>query len=224
MSKYSPIKTLEFLSQDEAIAIAKSFNYGILKKETIGVSIVKLGDYLEPTRDTVDDIYFSSKTDDAFFNYTIEKHEKKYVLHVYKTKKHEMISAAISGNLISFKENFDHRDKMIQFSLSSAIENDNWDIVEYLIDNYDFKDKPIWLAIRYDKLNIVKRLLSKGMILPNDWLAYCMYSNSLNVIKELLEIKKVHQRYTSDELKTNWFFREVKKDSLIAKYVKEILL
>ena len=190
MSKYNPIKSLSFLSQKEAIATAHALNLGALKEEKIGVAVLQLNNNGELIRDNSDDIYFSSKTEDAFYNYTIEKHEISYMLQVYKTNKHGMISAAIDGDLKSFKENFDNRDKMIQFSLSTAIENNNWNVVEYLIDNYDFKDKPLWHAIRYNKVYIIKQLQSKGRVLPSDWLAYSIYSNSVDVIKELLEVKK----------------------------------
>jgi hypothetical protein len=223
MSNYNPIKSLSFLSQSEAIAAAHVLNLGALKEEKIGVSVFELNDNGELIRDNSDDIYYSSKTENAFYHYTIEKHEITFELKVYKTNKHGMISAAIDGDLDTFLQNFDHRDKMIQFSLSTAIENDNWQIVKYLIDNYDFKNKPLWLAIRYDKVDIVKRLLSKGISLPFDWLAYCMYSNSINVVKELLEVQKAHLEYPIDEIKTNWYSREIRKSSDIVNYVKSIL-
>jgi hypothetical protein len=223
MSKYNHIKSLSFLSQKEAIAAALALNLGPLKEEKIGVLIYQLNDNGELIRDYSDDIYFSSKTEDAFYDYTIEKHEIYYVLKVYKTNKHGMISAAIDGDLESFKVNFDNRDKMIQFSLSTAIENNNWNIVEYLIENYDFKEKPLWHAIRYNKVDIIKKLLSKGRILPFDWLAYCMYSNSFDVMKELLEIQRAHLEYHIDEIKTKWYSREIRKNTDIAKYVKNIL-
>lgn len=224
MSSYNPIKTLSFLTQDEALNEVKYFNNGVLKKEENGVTVIEIGDNLEPVRDMAEDIYFSSETDDAFYNYTIEKHEITFVLKVYRTIKHGMISAAISGNLTSFKENFDDREKMIEFSLSTAVANDNWNIIEYLIDNYKCKNNPLWLAIRYDKLDIVKHLLSRGMILPTDWLAYCMYSNSLNVIKELLEIQKIHLKFTKEELKTQWFLKELRKETPIVQFVKDVFL
>jgi hypothetical protein len=223
MSKYNPIKSLSFLSQEEAIAAAHALNLGTLKEEKIGVAVLQLNNNGELIRDNSYDIYFSSKTVDAFYDYTIEKHEISYMLKVYKTNKHGMISAAIDGDLKSFKENFDNRDKMIQFSLSTAIENNNWNIVEYLIDIYDFKDKPLWHAIRYNKVYIVKQLQSKGRVLPFDWLAYSIYSNSVDVIKELLEVQRIHLEYDVDEIKTNWYFREVRKNTDTAKYVKEFL-
>jgi hypothetical protein len=223
MANYNPIKSLSFLTQREAIDAARAMNLGPLKEEKIGTSVFELNENGELVRDSSADIYFSSKTEYAFYDYTIEKHEISYVLKVYKTNKHGMISAAIDGDLESFLKNFDDRDKMIQFSLSTAIENDNWQIVEYLVDNYEFKDKPICHAIRYDKLEIVKQLLSKGASLPNDWLAYCMYNNSFNVAKELLEVQKAHLKYPIDEIKTNWYLREARKGSDIANYVDNVL-
>jgi hypothetical protein len=222
MSSYNPIKILVFLTQDEAINEVNSFNYGMIKKEENGVSVIEISDNPEPVRDTKEDIYFSSQTDDAFYSYTIEKHEITFVLKVYRTIKHGMISAAITGNLTSFRENFDDREKMIEFSLSTAVINGNWNIVEYLIDNYRCKNNPLWLAIRYDKLDIVKRLLLRGMILPTDWLAYSMYSNSLNVIKELLEIQKVHLKLSTEELTTKWFIKELRKETPIVQFVKNV--
>jgi len=224
MSIYNPIKNIVFLTQEEAVAAAHSLHFGDLKNDLIGVSSVEISDTPEASRDTEEDIYFSSETDDAFYSYTIEKHEITFILKVYRTKKHGMISAAKRGDFDAFIKNFDKRIKMIEFSLSTAIIHDNWEIVEYLIDNYELKNKAIWLAIRYDRLEIVQHLLLRGVNLTSNWLAYCMYSNSFNVVKELLGIQKFHLKYSSDELKTSWFFREVRKDTPVAKYVKEILL
>ena len=50
-----------------------------------------------------------------------------------------------------------------------------------------------------------------------------MYSNSINVAKELLEVQKAHLGIPLDEIKTNWYFREIRKKSDIANYVKSVL-
>jgi len=94
MSIYNPIKNIVFLTQEEAVAAAHSLNFGDLKNDMIGVSSVEISDTLEASRDTEEDIYFSSETDDAFYSYTIEKHEISFILKVYRTIKHGMISAA----------------------------------------------------------------------------------------------------------------------------------
>lgn len=221
MGSYNPFKSLTFLSQQEAIEAAKSQNFGVLKRDKIGTTVFELNNDDEPIRDTKDDMYFSSETSDWFYNYTIEKHETLYILQIYRTYKHRMISAAIDGNLDLFIEYFDDREKMIEFSLSTSIIHNNLNIVEYLINKYDFIVKAIWLSIRYDKIEILKYLQSKEFKLPNDWLAYAMYSNSINVLKELLDNQKLHLRFSKDELKTRWYIKEINKDNISAKFVRE---
>jgi hypothetical protein len=221
MSRYSPIITLSYKTQDEAIEGMYSLNYENISKTNSGIQVITIGENNEIDRDKTEDIFFEAKTVEANYNFTIEKHSDAFVLQVYRTYKHKMITGSIVGDLELFIENFDNRRNMIEFSLSNAIIYDHWNIVKYLIENYEFKEKPIWLCIRYDRVKILNNLLSKGGEIPNDWLAYCLYSNSTGVTRELVDVHKLHHQHAIDEIKTSWLIKELRKDTELVKYVKK---
>lgn len=212
------IFTRDFPSLNEAILQMNSFDYGVMRKSKFGEVSITISD--EPSRDDKNDLHFESQNQDGFYYYTIENHTKFHRLCVYKTNKHRMITAAEAGDIEMFIESFSNTDKMKEFSLSTAIVNKNWNIVEYLTDNYDLKKRPVWDAIRYNNVEIVSKLLDKGHKLPKDWLAYCIYSDSFDVARELLTKRKAHLIFPTEEIKTSWFHREIIKKSRTAEFVR----
>ncbi len=212
----------DFKSVDQAIDKMKVFNYGKIEKCEIGMSSYTISN--EKPREYKNDLYYFSENENGIYDYTIENHINFFRLKIYKTYKHKMISAAKSGNLEMFIKNFLNTEKMKGFSLSEAIINGHWNIVKYLIDNYDFKNKPISQAIRYDQVEIVNNLLNIRSILPKDWLAYCIYYDSIEVAKELLLKRKAHLNFSTDELKTNWFKREIYNRTKTAEFVRSFFV
>lgn len=208
----------DFISVDEAIEKMKSFDYGVIEKSKYGGGYFIVGE--KNPRNQEADLYFDSENEDGFYYYTIENHVTFFRLIIKRTYKHKMITASMTGNLEMLIENFWNTDKMKEFSLNTAIINGKWNIVKYLVDNYDFKKTPLWDAIRYNKVEIVKNLIDSGYKLPKDWLAYCMYSDSLDVAKELILNRKAHLDFPIDELKTVWFQREIYKQSKTSEFVK----
>lgn len=134
-----------------------------------------------------------------------------------------MISAAKSGNLTEFVEFFTNTDKMKDFSMSTAITHGHWNIVEYLLNNHVVNKAPVWEAIRYDKTEILAKLMASGLPLPEDWLAYCMYSNSILVTEFLIVKEKKHLDFPSSVIQTNWFSKEILKDTKTSRLVQEAL-
>lgn len=215
------ILTQDFNSLDKAIELMNSFDYGVIKKSQLGE--IEFTNGGEEYRDQKNDLHFESQNEDAFYYYTIEIHLKFYRLLIKKTNRHKMVTAAETGNIDMFIENFSDTDKMKGFALSTAIINEQWGIVKHLIDNYDLKNKPLWDAIRYNKTGIVVKLLDHGHQLPKDWLAYCLYNDSIDVINELLIKRKSHLTFTSNELKTSWFKNEITKQSKSVELVRKII-
>lgn len=216
----------EFKTLDEAIKKMKELKLGEIKelklsksKQVVWVNVEEIIEKPKP----LDILKFRSETGKAIYNYTIKNYGDHVILRIYETRKHKMITAAIRGDLKLLKENFQNTDKMKGFALSTAIIHNRWNIVEYLTDNYDLKNKAMWNAIRYNKVGIMKKLLDKGYKLPADWLAYCMYSNSYNVMKELIIERKVHLSFKDSDLKTRWFYREIKEKSPTVELVKKTL-
>jgi hypothetical protein len=194
-----------------------SFNYGKIKETKSGIN-----ELIIPVESEAN-IYkchnFESETEKGWYYYSIVEHPTFYRLKVYRTYRHKMILASQNGNVEMLIDNFTDTDKMKEFALSEAIIHDNWNIVDYLISNYIIKKNPIWDAIRYNKTEILKRLLARGIELPKDWLAYCAYNNSLDATKELLIKQKKHLKYKFDELNTSWLKRELYKDTETAKLI-----
>lgn len=212
--------TQEFTSLDEAIKRMNAFKYGVINKSKFGGCSFTIG---EEPRDDTNDLYFESETKHGFYYYTIQDHNEFFRLEIHQTRKHKMITAAIKGDIQMFVENFANTDKMKGFALSTAISSGHWNIVKYLTENHDLKNRPVWEAIRYNKVEIAIHLLDNGHKLPKDWLAYCMYSDSIDVARELLLRRKAHLKFSTNELKTNWFQREINKQSRTAEFVKKHL-
>lgn len=209
----------DFKSLDEARIKIESFNLGLVRESESGIQTLQMLD--QDAVVVTDNIYFTSETNHAYYQYTIEKHVGYCKLRIFETGKNKMINAAKTGNLIEFKKSFTDTDKMKEFSLSTAITNGHWNIVEYLLHNYKVSKDPVWEAIRWNKVEILKNLLADGFKLPDDWLAYCIYSDSLDVAKELVLHNKKHLNYPEKEIRTKWFDKEILKDTETARLVKQ---
>lgn len=217
----SEIFSEEFKSYEEARSKIDSFNFGQITESEFGNQTLEIldQDFVVITENT----YFKSETTEAYYQYTIEKHVGYCKLRVFETYKHRMISAAKSGNLTEFVEFFTNTDKMKEFSMSTAITHGHWNIVEYLLKNHAVNKDPVWEAIRYDKTEILAKLMARGLPLPEDWLAYCMYSNSILVTEFLIVKEKKHLDFPSSVIQTNWFSKEILKDTKTSRLVQEAL-
>jgi len=207
----------EFESLEIALQKIAMLNYGTLNEAIKGN--ISLDAMLDPT---VRMFYYKSETDDAYYKFTIEG-RKNYKLSVYVTYKHKMVLAAQSGDLELFVRYFKEDDNLKYLSIDFAISNNRWNIVEYLIENSTLVKDPIWLSIKWNNLDILNKLLNLGHNLPDEWLAYCVYNNSLEITQELLLIKKKHLEYSQEDLNSNWLKKELLKDTLTSKLVKKVL-
>jgi hypothetical protein len=190
-----------------------SFEYGEVEAVTFGH--ITLGD--TPTENT----FFRSETPRYYYQYTIAKHIDFYRLKVYRTFKNKMITGAITGNLEMFSENFADNEKMREFSLRTAIEHGQWNIVEYLIKNYNLKEDPLNYAIRWKQLGIVKNLLTMDCPLSKDWLAFCIHHDSHAVAKELFVTRKLDFNPREAE---HFFITRLRRNSDTARLVKACLV
>jgi hypothetical protein len=129
---------------------------------------------------------------------------------------------AITGNLDMFIEYFVDTKKMVDFSLSEAIIHGNLNIIKYTMNRLNIHANP-WIAIRYNQVEILNNLLDIDSKLPKDWLAYCMYNDSIDVAKELLLIRKYHLNFKKSELETSWYKREINKNKETSKFVKNLM-
>ncbi|WP_298511085.1 hypothetical protein [uncultured Kordia sp.] len=208
----------EFETKNKALEKMYSFEFGEIEKSPTNANSISYsdGEFIEIETD----LYFS-ENENSLFSYKIENKENSFRLIVSRKKKNKMISGAIKGDLNMLKDNFVDSKKMIGFALEEATINENWNIIKYLINEPKIGENPIWKAIRYNKVEITINLLNYGFELPNDWLAYCMNKDSIDVTKELLVKKKVHLKYPISELKTRWFNQEIHKDRNTSNFVRD---
>lgn len=215
----------DFFTQNEAIKKMTSFDYGIKKSSKFNWRELSItlseGEDEEELSNVAFDLCFESENENGFYFYRIENHNDFFKFIIEQTGKHKMITGAVEGDLELFINNFSNTDKMKEFALEKAVENGNWNIVEYVIDNYIKNQNPLWLAIKYNNVDILCKLRRKGMGLPKEWLAYCMYNDSIDVTKQLLLVEKVHLKLQESELQTNWFHREVQKDKKTSKFIRD---
>lgn len=209
------IFSYDFPTFEKAFQKLNSFGFGELKEIASSNFILLSETSLLP----IENKYFFSETINSCYRYSIEIYSENYILKVFKTHKHGMITGAITGNLEMFKKYFTDTEKMREFSLSMAIHYNQWNITEYLLDNYILKLNPMWNAISGNKVEIIIKLLDRKFELPNDWLTYCIYSDSLKSTKILLESSNF--KYEPTDLK--WFTKELKKDTETANYVRNII-
>ena len=216
-----------FSTQNEAIKKMASYDYGVKKSSKFNLRKFTINSNKEKEEEKLNnvdfDLCFESEDNDGFYFYRIENHNSYFKLVITQTVKHKMITGAIEGDLEIMIDNFVNTDKMIRFALEKAIENGNWNIVEYIIDEYDIKENPLCSVIKYDKAELLWKLFDKGYKLPNDWLTYCMYNDSITVTRKLLNGEKVHFKSPISEIKTNWFNREVQKDKETSNFVRKFL-
>jgi hypothetical protein len=216
------IHQYDFTTLPEAKDRLYSFNYGKIKETQSGINELIIP--IESEANNYKCFNFESETEKAWYYYSIVEHPSFYSLKVYRTYRHKMILASQIGNLEMIVNNFTDTDKMKEFALSEAIIHDNWNIVDYLISNYNIKKNPIWDAIRYNKVEILKHLIARGIELPKEWLAYCAYNNSLNATEELLINQQKHLEYKLDVLHTPWLKRELYKHTDTSDLIKRTLI
>lgn len=205
-----------FQNFDEAIAKMYSLNNGIIIKTESGNWRLSLQtDFIN--------FFYKSETTNAFYSYTIEKHSDHCLLWIVSTFKNRMVTAAQTGNLKLYVDNFIDTQKMRDFTLREAMANGHWNIIEFLIDHGQIEENPVWNAIRFNQVEIMCKLLDKGFSIPPDWLAYCIYSDSFEVAQELLVNRKKHLEFNALDLKTSFYLKEIKKETTTAIFVRDIM-
>ena len=212
----------DFKTKAEAIKHMESLDLGKINKSKFNWSGLTFTIGEENPRDTSFDLCFQSEDGQGFYYYTIENHGSFYRFTMRKTNKNKMITGAITGNLDMFIEFFVDTKKMVDFSLSEAIIHGNWNIIKYTMNRLNIHANP-WIAIRYNQVEILNNLLDIDSKLPKDWLAYCMYNDSIDVAKELLLIRKYHLNFKKSELETSWYKREINKNKETSKLVKTLM-
>ena len=210
----------EFKSKNKAHEKMYSFNYGEINKSLVNFNGIVL-DSDGNIRNDESDLCYTSEDENGIYYYIIENRNNLFTLEIICTKKNKMITGAIKGDLDMLKDNFINSEKMIGFAMSKAIINENWNIVKYLKDNYELNTNPLWDAIRYSKVEIVNKLIDNGFELEENWLAYCMSNDSIDVAKELLLKRKVYSKQSLPELRTIWFNKEVQKDKETSNFVRD---
>lgn len=205
----------KFETEVEAIDQMESFGYGRIRK-------VNFGNFdLDEIHDPKQNIYFRSVVSDFIYQYTIENHRHFFMLRVYRTHRHMMITGAKTGDLNMLKVHFEDTEKMREFSLTSAIENGHWNIVDYLVNNYSLETNPVNYAIRWKQLQIVENLININNTLPKNWLSYGVYYDSFAVTETLL----VSRRFDFSPREGEGFFlTALQRDTNTARMVKEFLL
>ena len=212
-----------FRSVDEAIDYIRNYGKGEIHKADSGNFTLRTKEDQEKDGH-LKDHFFVSETSEHNFHYTIEEFKHSVNLKVFSTYKHPMISAAISGNLNQFIKHFTDTEKMKEFALGLAIQNSQWNITEYLINNHQLKKNPTYWAIRYDNVQMIRNLLELNIPLDKNWLAYCVYCDSQNVVHELLVNRKCHTKLPKEEYDTDWLKKELaKKDNTTSQIVRQIL-
>ena len=212
-----------FKSVDQALDYIRNYGKGEIHKADSGNFTFRTKEDKEK-EGHLKDHFFVSETREHIFQYTIEEFKHSVNLNVFTTYKHPMISAAISGNLNQFVEHFTDTEKMKEFALGLAIQNNQWNITEHLINNHKIIKNPTYWAIRYDNALIIRKLLELNIPLDEEWLAYCVYYDSQNVVHELLVNRKCHTKLPKEEYETNWLKEElVKKDNTTSQIVREVL-
>jgi len=213
----------KFRSVDDAIDYIRNYGKGEVHKSDFGIFTLRTQED-QKKDEHVKDHFFVSETSEQKFQYTIEEFKHCAILKVASTFKHPMISAAIFGKLNQFIEHFTDTEKMKEFALGLAIQNNHWNITEYLINNHQIKKNPTYWAIRYDNLQILKILLELKFPLYENWLAYCVYYDSQNVVHELLINRKVQTKLPKEEYETDWLKNElVKNDNKTSQIVRQTL-
>ena len=207
----------KFQNLDEAIVKLNSFNNGnIIRTESGNFRL------LMDMRTKVDTFY-KSETNEALYSYTIEKYSDHCILWIVTTFKNKMVTAAKNGDLKLYKDNFQDNKKMRDFTLSEAIYNGHWSIIEFLIEHGQIEENPIWNAIRFNKVEIMCKLFDKGFPIPPDWLAYCIYNDSFEVAQELLLKREKHLEFNALDLKTSFYHKEIKRETKTALLIKQIM-
>ncbi len=155
---------------------------------------------------------------------TINEFVDYAILNEYTTFKHPMVSAAYSGDLALYIDSFSNTEKMKEFTFGIAVKNDHWNIVQYVVSNFQLKDGAIYWAIRYNKAEMLKKLQDLKAPLYKEWLAYTMYCNSMDVAKELLVNQRLHLEMPREQYLTDWAKKELRRDrNETTRFVKEVL-
>jgi hypothetical protein len=212
----SNILSKEFDLLDEALEYLSNLDYGEIHSSDFG----NFTFYDDDISEGEDNLYFTSETSTSFFKYTIQKHAQKYILKIYATYKNKMVSGAITGDLDMFIDNFENNAKMREFTLHLSIQYNNWNITEYLLENFTITANPIWYAIRWNNSNILSRLLELNYQLPANWLPYCLYNDSLEIVQYLHSINPDIFKFSKD----NWFKKEISKTTKTAEYMRKNLI
>lgn len=192
-----------------------------------GQILVRTGHFISRTdegaKDHLNDLFFESETEGTIYDYTIEEFKNHAKLTIRKTYKHPMITAAKNGDLGMLIQSFVNTDKMIGFSLSEAIRNENINIVEHLIQNHGVKSKASYFGIRFDKPEVIKLAFRLGAPICQEWLAQCAYNNSIMVTKEFLLNQCYHKTIPKEQYMTKWLKKELEKDNEAVKIIKEAI-
>lgn len=233
----------DFDSQENAITCLHLLNneldYGPLRKtDFIYMDALVIGQP-EDNRDNSFDLFFISENRHAFYYYAIEKHVNFFRLRIRFSRKSSMITAAQAGDLKNFKRSFIDTEKMVGFSMNEAIRLGRLNIVEFLMSldkSYEvfneltkmthikiINNRVVWNAIRWNQVLILENAMALNFKLNNDWLAYCIYNNSIDVARYLIAEKRFHLNFKKSDLQTDWYQREIRKENQTSKFVKNVM-
>lgn len=181
---------------------------------------VKQTRLIDGSENSNEKICFESYTTSSVYHYTLEKHIN-YKLKISESHRNMMVAGAETGDLHMFIKHFEDTKDRRGHSLSRAIENGHWNIVEYLIQNYSLKDEAFNYATRCKQLQIMENLVNINKTLPNDWLTHGIYYDSFAVILVLLVSRNFDFDPKVDE---TYFLKVLRNKTDTAKLVKEFLL
>jgi hypothetical protein len=135
----------------------------------------------------------------------------KSIVRIYRTYTSMMVLAAQIGDLNSFKSKFKKKENQIALSLRKADENQNLEIVSYLVENYYEDIKGMYggltrLAINANSEIILTYFLKEDVKLNFGYLAPCIHKNSLKAAKVLCSDFKTHLDKNHPNPASDWFF------------------
>lgn len=220
-------------------SLNKDLNRGPLSKTDI-LYMDSVGiDQPEDKRDKSFDLFFTSESQKAFYYYAIEKHFNFFKLRIQFSRKSQMIKAAKTGDLNNFKLYFTDTEKMVGFSMDESIRLGRWNIVEFLISlnkSYEvynailkkshikiINNHVIWGAIRWNQVLILENAMALNYKPTKDWLAYCIYNNSIDVARYFLAEQRYHLNFKKSNLQTDWYQRKIRKENQTSKFVKNVM-
>ena len=156
-------------------------------------------------------VSYSYENNSQYIRYSILKYNSTQTFTLFSDgyNKNKMIGCSELDDLEGLIDSFINTDKMITFALNTAIKMKSMKVVKYLADNYPNHGDHIRNAIRYKNHEALNYFLGKNFIIPNEWVAYCLYDQNLDGLKILLQFTNLNRSTFEEFKKTQWLRKEM---------------